>query len=394
MIGQIHRPRRKGLFAVELSVTRHPGSAEDGGQTGSLRRKFVPRKPGEFAMKYEVLIASTLLLAAAVSSRGATGMVNAGEVFLPTGVDAQYSAAVDTTTGFGYFGTSGSDPTGYVSKINLNGPTPTLVSNATEGIPSGIYGMLGVTVDSGSNPFQHDLYVGTATGQVLHMTPGTASTPPQWLSTITPNSGAIVHGFTDPGLNYAYFVARGSTSDNLVRVNMATGTYAGTVQLPIGESAAAGQMNSYRYGGIDTINHYAYLTNNIGFLNGHGQDNPDSPEICKINLQTAFKNSHRKLHAHQRHRLLGPRSVQHSCRPGHRPGRVPEPCDRRGHYHRCRPRLRLHRHLQLRQQCFQSESKHLALQPIDCGADFPRNRRQWRQLPRQSRRRHPHFECR
>ena len=139
-----------------------------------------------------------VLHAMGASAFAATGMVNAGEVYLPTGVDAQYEATIDTTTGFGYFGTSGSDPAGYVSMINLHGATPTLVSSATENIPGGIYGMLGLTIDtSNADPAKHYLYVGTVTGQILKMSPGTATTPPQWLATITPAvTGAIVHGFT------------------------------------------------------------------------------------------------------------------------------------------------------------------------------------------------------
>jgi len=65
-------------------------------------------------MKYHVLLAGIFLLGIAASSLGATGMINAGEVLLHTGADASYSAAIDTTTGYAYFGTSGADPVGYL----------------------------------------------------------------------------------------------------------------------------------------------------------------------------------------------------------------------------------------------------------------------------------------
>ena len=235
-----------------------------------------------------------LLLAAATSAFGATGMINAGEVLLPVNVDAQYSAAIDPSTGYAYFGTSGADPVGYLSMINIQGATPALVSSASEGIPAGVFGLLGVTIDTTSaDPAQHYLYVGTASGQVLKMSPGTATTPPQVLASITPTSnghGAIIHGLMDASQHYAYFIGSSSTAAKVLRVDLSNFTDAGTVLIPIGESAAAGQMNGLRYGGIDTLNHYLYLTN-TGVNATHNPDNPDSPEICKINLQTAFKNS-------------------------------------------------------------------------------------------------------
>jgi len=206
------------------------------------------------------------MLGIAASSPGATGMVNAGEVLLPAGVDAQYSAAIDTTTGYGYFGTSGADPTGYISMINLHGSTPTLVSSASEGIPAGVYGMLGVTIDTrDADPAKHYLYVGTVTGQILKMSPGTASTPPQVLATLNPTSNGkacVIHGMIDASQGYAYFISRGTTYEQVLRVNLSNFTDAGTVQIPIGGSASAGQMNSMRYGAIDTVNHYLYLTSN------------------------------------------------------------------------------------------------------------------------------------
>jgi len=221
-------------------------------------------------------------------------MVNAGEVLLHTGADASYSAAIDTTTGYGYFGTSGADPVGYVSMIDLHGSTPTLVSSASENIASGVFGMLGVIIDtSDADPAKHYLYVGTATGQILKMSPGTASTPPQVLATLSPTSNGkagVIHGLMDTSQGYAYFLSGGTTYVRVLRVNLSNFTDAGTVQIPIGESASAGQINSLRYGAIDATNHYLYLTTSAVTAT-HGVDNPDSPEICKINLQTAFKSA-------------------------------------------------------------------------------------------------------
>lgn len=276
-------------------------------------------------MKYAILLASVLLPCTAASSFADTGMINAGEVHLPTGVNAQYSAAIDATTGYGYFGTSGADTTGYISMINLHGATPTLVSSTSENIPNGVYGMLGVTVDtSNADPAQHYLYVGTATGQILKMSPGTASTPPQVLATLNPSSNGkagVIHGMIDPSQGYGYFISGGSTSEKVLHVNLSNFTDAGTVQIPVGENAVTGQMNGLRYGAIDTTNHYLYLTN-TGYNGTHNADNPDSPEICKINLQTAFKNATGTVESHQRHRLWRKRSVQHGRRPWHRTGRV------------------------------------------------------------------------
>lgn len=246
-------------------------------------------------MKCHVPLAGIVLLSLAALSKASTGMVNAGEVLLHTGADASYSAAIDTTTGYGYFGTSGADPVGYISMINLHGSTPTLVSSASENIASGVYGMLGVTIDtSNADPAKHYLYVGTATGQILKMSPGTASTPPQVLATLNPTSNGkagVIHGLIDTSQGYAYFLSGGTTYLRVLRVNLSNFTDAGTVQIPVGESAPAGQMNSMRYGAIDTINHYLYLTSDVSFLGTHGVSNPDSPEICKINLQTAFKSA-------------------------------------------------------------------------------------------------------
>lgn len=248
-----------------------------------------------YTMKCHVPLAGILLLAPAAWAQAATGMVNAGEVLLHPGADASYSAAIDTTTGYGYFGTSGADPVGYISMIDLHGPTPTLVSSASENIASGVYGMLGVTIDtSNADPAKHYLYVGTATGQILKMSPGTASTPPQVLATLNPTSNGkagVIHGLIDTTQGYAYFLSPGSTYVRVLRVNLRNFTDAGTVQIPVGESASAGQLNSMRYGAIDTINHYLYLTSGVSSLGGHGVSNPDSPEICKINLQTAFKSA-------------------------------------------------------------------------------------------------------
>ena len=64
---------------------------------------------------------------------GDTGMTNVGQVDLPTGVPAQYSAGIDPTTGFGYFGSANHANPGVVSKINLNGPIPTVV---LDGLPN------------------------------------------------------------------------------------------------------------------------------------------------------------------------------------------------------------------------------------------------------------------
>lgn len=239
------------------------------------------------------------LLVAALSPGDAvgttdTGMVNAGEVFLHAGANASYSAAIDTTTGYGYFGTSGADRIGYLSMINLHGATPTLVSSAAENIPAGVYGLLGVTIDThDADPTKHYLYVGTVTGQVLKMSPGTATTPPQVLAILNPTSNGkagVIHGVIDATQGYAYFLCRGTTSVKVLRVSLSNFTDAGTVQIPAGESAAAGQMNSMRYGAIDTTNQYLYLTS-TGINATHGADNPDSPEICKINLRTAFKSA-------------------------------------------------------------------------------------------------------
>jgi len=243
-------------------------------------------------MKYHVLLAGIFLLGIAASSLGATGMINAGEVLLHTGADASYSAAIDTTTGYAYFGTSGADPVGYLSMINLHGSTPTLVSSASENIASGVYGLLAVTIDTSNvDPAKHYLYIGTATGQILKMSPGTATTPPQVLTTLNPTSNGKVnsiHGLIDTSQGYAYFLNNGSTYIKVLRVKLSDFSDAGTVQIPVGETASAGQMNSMRYGGIDTTNQYLYLTSGVSVLGTHGMSNPDSPEICKINLQTAF----------------------------------------------------------------------------------------------------------
>lgn len=221
-------------------------------------------------------------------------MSNGGEALLSSGVDAQYSAAIDPTTGYGYFGTSGADHTGYVSMINLQGATPTLVSSASENIPGGVFGMLGVTIDTrDADPARHYLYVGTVTGQILKMSPGTASTPPQVLATLNPSSNGkagVIHGLIDASQGYAYFISGGATFEKVLRVNLSNFTDAGTVQIPVGETAAAGQMNSMRYGAIDPLNHYLYLTTS-GVNATHNSSNPDSPELCKINLQTAFKSA-------------------------------------------------------------------------------------------------------
>src|ERR1700722_16236667 len=78
-----------------------------------------------------------------------TGMTNIGRLLLPEGVPAQYSAAFDSTTGFGYFGaTSHIDPV-IVSKVNLNGPLPTNVQDGQpNSVPKGVVTLLTMGIDT------------------------------------------------------------------------------------------------------------------------------------------------------------------------------------------------------------------------------------------------------
>src|SRR5580658_9295636 len=121
---------------------------------------------------------------------GTGGMSNVGETLLPSGVGASYCAAFDPTTGFGYFGSTGTGSAVVLSKVNLNGPEPVVVQDGLPGtIPAGVAGLLAVLIDTcNPNPADHFLYVGCATGQILKMSPGDATHDPQVLAVLKPTS--------------------------------------------------------------------------------------------------------------------------------------------------------------------------------------------------------------
>jgi hypothetical protein len=249
--------------AISTSVALTPSAADDGDHVAGMR----------FGDDGSTTIGSTDPGNTAYPSGG---MRNVGEVLLPSGVNAQYNAAIDPTTGFGYFGTSAAaGNTQTLSLVNLHGPLPTLVTgDAAQNIPANVKGLLGIVIDtSDRDPSTHYLYAGTATGQILRMSPGDATHVPQVLATLSPTSatGAILCGVIDPANHYAYFGVNGAIP-KVVRVNLATFTDAGAVPL---------NMSSVRSAGIDLVNGYAYFTNFT----------TNVPQIAKVNLQ-AFDAAH------------------------------------------------------------------------------------------------------
>jgi hypothetical protein len=206
-----------------------------------------------------------------------TGMTNVGRLKLPTGVTAQYSAAIDPTTDFGYFGTaSGANP-GIVSKVNLSGATPqVVVDGLPNSIPIGITNFNSILIDTTSaDSTKHYLYVGSGRGRIMKISPGDATHDPQMMATLTPTEvsggitcGAIDTTSSDPTQRYAYFGINASTGPVVLRVRLSDFTEQGVESL---------NMRNLRTCAIDTIHHYLYFTT-FG--------NSGAPQICKVNLAT------------------------------------------------------------------------------------------------------------
>jgi hypothetical protein len=209
------------------------------------------------------------------------GMTNIGSVLLPEPIGSQYYAAIDPTTGFGYFGSmhSGTIPA-VLSKIDLRGPLPKVVQ---DGLPSSMPKEVGrltaVGVDySDPDPLKHYVYV-AGWGQILKMAPGDATHAPQVVATLRPtsasggfNMGLIDTSDPDPARHYAYFsVFVRNQPSKVLRVRLSDFSDQGAVTL---------QIDNVRFGALDTVRHYAYFTN----FSPPGHRAP--PQLCKVNLTT------------------------------------------------------------------------------------------------------------
>jgi len=206
------------------------------------------------------------------------GMTNVGRLLLPDPIGAQYNAAIDPTTGFGYFGESGARKGGVLSKVNLNGQLPTLVDDGQpNSVPKDVVALLAIEMDtSDPDPLKHFLYIGTASGQILKMSPGDARHTPRLLSVLHPTSakGSILCGVIDtssrnPAQHYAYYGIR-SEPPKVLRIRLSDFSDQGAETL---------NMASVRYAGIDTVRHYAYFTNF-----GNQAHRREPPQIAKVNL--------------------------------------------------------------------------------------------------------------
>jgi len=208
-----------------------------------------------------------------------TGMRNIGQVDLPTGVPAQYSGAIDQTTGFGYFGSaSGANP-GIVSKINLNGPLPTVVQDGLpNSVPLNVGHFNAIEIDTtAADATQHYLYVAGNSGHILKMSPGDATHDPQVAAQLAATSasggilgGAIDTSNVDPTQRYAYFLVMETSDSKLLRVRLSDFSDQGSETLNMGNARTCA---------IDTIHHYLYCTT-------YPSTTVTVPQICKVNLAT------------------------------------------------------------------------------------------------------------
>src|SRR5580704_3465955 len=72
-----------------------------------------------------------------------TGMTNIGEVLQTPPFGASYKATIDPSAGFAYFGASGPIDPSILSKIDIRGPLPKLVSDGQPNpLKKGVVSML------------------------------------------------------------------------------------------------------------------------------------------------------------------------------------------------------------------------------------------------------------
>lgn len=212
---------------------------------------------------------------------GTTGMVNLGQVDHPSSplmVPAQYCAAFDPTTGFGYYGSAHGANPGVVSKINLNGTLPTVVLDGLpNSIPTGVSSFNALEIDTtDADPLKHYLYVAGG-GYIVKLSPGDATHDPQMVAKISMTSvsgtvicGAIDTSNSDPTQRYAYFGVIESSDVKVLRIRLSDFTDQGSETI---------SMPNVRTCAIDTTHHYLYFTT-------YATATVTVPEICKVNLAT------------------------------------------------------------------------------------------------------------
>lgn len=164
---------------------------------------------------------------AGITTAGTTSYPNGGlqrigsYVFTDTSVHSLYTAVIDETRGYAYFGTTSSPP-GEIAKVSLGtaDAPPTLV--ATIALDSGESGLVSSVID----PANGYAYFG-AIGKIVKVALGAGTTAPTEIATLTLNTGggSILGGAIDTAAGYAYF----SYGGNLTKIALGAGTAAPTL---------------------------------------------------------------------------------------------------------------------------------------------------------------------